>query len=165
MFFCSSSSCTRTRLCSVGLASLVFCWTRCIAFALSSPRACCFRFICWISVRTACKTFATFASATLLRLRCSQVCVRCLARFMWMQMLHCCSPCCPLWFFPQSEKCLCKRRVLQTEHVHCPRFWQAVQTRCPHRVRSHFALLNSFSSRSWSQRSHFFNSLHVKHTR
>ena len=38
-------------------------------------------------------------------------------------------PCCPRCFFLQSEKCVSKRRVLQTEHVQFPCRWQAVHTR------------------------------------
>ena len=116
--------CMRAFLCSVGLASMVF-WL----FALPSLPARCLRFICWISVCTSCKTFATFASVILRRLRFSLACVCCLACFTSMHMLHFCLPCCPRRFFLQSEKCVSKRRVLQTEHVQFPCRWQAVHTR------------------------------------
>ena len=150
--------CMRAFLCSVGLASMVF-WL----FALPSLPARCLRFICWISVCTSCKTFATFASVILRRLRFSLACVCCLACFTSMHMLHFCLPCCPRRFFLQSEKCVSKRRVLQTEHVQFPCRWQAVHTRALFRVRCHCALLKSFSSRCFPQRPQAFVSLHVKH--
>ena len=134
-------------------------------FACPSLSVCCLRFLCWISVRTSCKTFAAFASVILRRLRFSLACVCCVARFTCMHMLHFCVPLCAWCCFLQSEKCVSKRRVLQTEHVQFPWRWQAVHTRALFRVRCHSLLLKSFSWRWFPQRSQAFVSLHVKHTR